>query len=204
MKKILPIALLALLLAGSAVAQERRNLNYNQLPRTAQAFLKTYLANLSTTQITQVTDSFKVQYVVMLTNSNQVVFNRDGSWRIVSMPRASVPETIIPPSIADFLTGRFGKRNWSVTMIAKEKEGYRITANEQTMLCTPESMARMNEAQRADQEFRDKHDGMSQGEVAAAKAKRKAEHFKRLGLNPDGSRDRVAGNGARKKSNGRP
>lgn len=204
MKKIFSIMLCLLLAVTCAVAQVRHNLNYNQLPKTAQAFLKTYLADLSTRQVTQAVDSFRVSYEVRLTNDNQVVFNRDGSWRIVSMPNATVPESIIPADIRDFLTRRYGKRGWSVTRIAKAEGGYNVTANGQPMFCNTESMARMDEEQREEREYRAKHNGMGRAEAAAAKNKRQAERNQKIGLHPDGSRDREAANGERKRSNGRP
>ncbi|MDY5969248.1 MAG: PepSY-like domain-containing protein [Bacteroidales bacterium] len=204
MKKIFPLLFCSLLAVTGVFAQERHNLSYNQLPQTAQIFLKTHLADLSARQITQIVDSFRVSYEVRLTNDNQVVFNRDGSWRVVSMPKTYVPQSIIPADISEFLTERFGKRNWNVTKIAKAKGGYNITANGQTLFCNAESMARMNKEMRDDAEYRAKHNGMSRDEIESEKNKKKTERYQKRGLNADGGRNREAANGKRKKSNGRP
>lgn len=202
MKKIAIFLLSVMMLTSSAYAIQRRNISANQLPRTARTYLQTYLADQSIRQVTEVTDEYKVTYEVQLTNGSLIVFNRDGGWKVISMPEQTVPRDIIPADIQMFLERNYG-RYWTVTRIAKVKEGYKVTVNGQELLCNTGNMKHMQNQIDADSTYRSKHDGLSESEVQAIHHKKVVKRRRALKIRDDGSKERETQD-KRIKSNGRP
>ncbi len=202
MKKHILLALAVLLVATGAMAAQRRNITFNQLPPSAQSYLRTYLADQSVRQCTEITDEYRVQYEVKLTNNSVVIFNRDGGWRSLYMPVNKVPHDILPAEVHEFLLKNYG-RNYEVTKIAKTKEGYRVTIDGNELLCSSNNMKHMQKQIDDNAAYRDKHDGQTREDVQYEKDKRTRDRRRFFNLNDDGSRNRETQD-KRVKSNGRP
>ena len=202
MKKVVIFLLSVMILASSAYAIQRRNIKPNQLPQTARTYLQTYLADQSIKQVTEVTDEYRVTYEVYLTNGSLIVFNRDGGWKVISMPDQTVPRDIIPADIQVFLERNYG-RYWTVTRIAKVKDGYKVTVNGQELLCNTGNMEHMQNQIDADSVYRSKHEGLSEREVEAIHHKKIVKRRRWLKIHDDGSKERETQD-KRVKSNGRP
>ena len=180
----------------------RRNIKPNQLPTSARTYLKTYLADQSIRQCTEITDEYKVVYEVLLTNGSVVVFNRDGGWHSINMPNQKVPHDIIPADVDVFLTRNYG-RNYTVTRIIKDSAGYRVTVDGNELLCNTQNMTHLQAQIDQDSAFRAEHNGLTQQEVNAIHQKKIRDRRKWFKINEDGSRNRETQD-KRIKSNGRP
>lgn len=202
MKKLTIFLCCLLMLAANTYAIQRRNIKPNQLPQTARTYLQTYLADQSIRQVTEVTDEYKVTYEVLLTNGSMIIFNRDGGWKVISMPEQTVPRDIIPADIQVFLERNYG-RYYSVTRIAKMKEGYKVTVNGQELLCNAANMAHMQFQIDADSIYRSDHNGLSESEMEAIHHKKVVKRRRFLKIHDDGSKERETQD-KRMKSNGRP
>ncbi len=202
MKKHILLALVMLMVATGAMATQRRNITFNQLPPSAQNYLRTYLADQSVRQCTEITDEYRVQYEVKLTNNSVVIFNRDGGWRSLSMPANKIPHDLLPADVHEFLLKNYG-RNYEVTKIVKAKEGYRITIDGNELLCRSSNLKHMQKQIDENTEFRAKHDGKTREDVQYEKDKRTRDRRRLFKLNDDGSRNRETQD-KRIKSNGRP
>ncbi len=202
MKKHILLAFVMLLVATGTMATQRRNITFNQLPPSAQSYLRTYLADQSVRQCTEITDEYRVQYEVKLTNNSVVIFNRDGGWRSLSMPVNKVPHDILPADVHEFLLKNYG-RNYEVTKITKVKEGYRVTIDGNELLCNSSNLKHMQEQIDEKAKYEAKHEGLSREEKQLKKDKRTRDRRRLFNLNDDGSRNRETQD-KRIKSNGRP
>lgn len=132
MKKLL-ILTLALVLAGSAFATDRKNIKRDQLPKAALRYAQDNFNNVSIRNIVQITDGSKITYEVKLVDNTLIIFNRDGGVRSVTADK-EVAEGAIPWGVRYYVKKHH--RGHKVTSVVKNLDGYTITLdNGKEVLC---------------------------------------------------------------------
>ena len=125
MKKLLFI-LLSMMSVSAALraGNEIRTTDPQKLPATAREFIATHFPD---TRIGR-TDS----YDVLLENGSDLEFDRRGQWTEIDAERTTVPQSIIPLRIADYLKRNYPDR--PVVKIDRDRRGYGIELSDGTDL----------------------------------------------------------------------
>ena len=105
MKKFFALSLLILSLL-SARADERP-IGFNELPATAQEFIKTHFPGVKMSYATKDAELTSTDYEVRLENGAKIEFNGKGEWTEVKNKASQVPTTIVPEGIAEYISQNF-------------------------------------------------------------------------------------------------
>ncbi len=101
---------LVVLIAGSsfqAIGQEKV-IQLNNLPNTAQQFVKTYYGNESVSLVKSEKETFSpIEYKVVFANGTEIEFDKNGEWKEVDAKGKSVPQAIVPTSIKNYVNKSF-------------------------------------------------------------------------------------------------
>ncbi len=112
---------------GFFTATARNNYSHNpaDLPNSAQTILKNnFKAEVSHIKIEKDFGKIK-EYDVVLTDGTEVTFDRHGNWKDIEVRQnGSVPSTLIPKSIADYV--KQNQKKVKITGIEKNRSGYEI------------------------------------------------------------------------------
>ena len=88
-------------------ADSNTPITIQQLPATAQTFLKTHFKNKKVLLVTKERDFTKVTYDVTCSDGTKMEFNNNGQWNEVDCRRSAVPAAIVPQTIATFVTAHY-------------------------------------------------------------------------------------------------
>ena len=104
MKKIL-LTLVAIFSAGvfSAMADNDKVINKNQLPAPAQQFINEHFAGIEITYAKEEWDFLKQSYEVRFANGTKIEFTGKGIWDEVECRFGEVPAAIIPQAIKEYV-----------------------------------------------------------------------------------------------------
>ncbi len=106
MKKILVFC--ATLLCSAAMMANDVLVTVDQMPASAQAFLKTYFPNDNIAYATaDRTMTFVTDYDVRLADGTEIEFNRDGSLRKIECKMRPMPEGIVPAKMVAYIQAAF-------------------------------------------------------------------------------------------------
>lgn len=108
MKKIF-VALLFILTVVFAANAKDEPKKLNELPATAQQFLKKYFEDKQFSYAIQDTDLFDGEYKVVFTDGDKVEFDSKGNWKDVECKKSfnGVPAGIIPDAIKKYLAQNY-------------------------------------------------------------------------------------------------
>ena len=125
MKKIL-LTLVAIFSVGifSAMADNDKVINKNQLPAQAQQFLSEHFAGIEITYAKEEWEVLKHSYEVRLADGSKLEFSSKGNWEEVDCQSGEVPSAIIPQPIKDYV-----EKNYAVAkilLIEKNRKDYEI------------------------------------------------------------------------------
>ncbi|MGN0187853.1 MAG: PepSY-like domain-containing protein [Paludibacteraceae bacterium] len=100
---------LMLCLATSLTACEKNDtpITFDDLPVISQEFINRHFGDLDIALILKDYDDLSFTYDVNFTNLYEVDFDKNGEWIKVDCQRDSVPEAIVPASIATYVNTRF-------------------------------------------------------------------------------------------------
>lgn len=108
MKKMLILTLAVLTLGIPAVhADNDRPIRLDQLPATAQQFIREYFPTQKVAYAKTERDFLDVSYEVVFVNSSKVEFSKNGDWKEVDCRYATVPAAIVPQQIAAYVRANF-------------------------------------------------------------------------------------------------
>lgn len=122
MKKNILILAAALFLSISAFAQNNVK-QFNQLPATAQEFVKTYFNDYTIQYIFSDKEFADVDYKIRFEDGTEIEFNAKGEWTDVSSKQNCIPTGFILKEITDYV--EMNHKNMCITDI--EREFNRIT-----------------------------------------------------------------------------
>ena len=102
MKKNILILAAALFLSISAFAQNNVT-QFEQLPATAQEFVKTYFNDYKVQYIFSDREFADVDYKIRFEDGTEIEFNAKGEWTDVSSKQKCIPTGFILKEITDFV-----------------------------------------------------------------------------------------------------
>lgn len=108
-----------------ASAQKNDRLNQNLLPTNAQAFVKKHFPNDQISYVLVDKEFMTTTYEVMLTNGHELEFSKNGEWKEIDTKKSSIPASIIPTPIANFLRQNVDSSIVTVH-IKRNSKGYEV------------------------------------------------------------------------------
>ena len=103
MKKVLVLLFAVLTLGFSAKADHDQVITFNQLPASAQEFLKQHFANKVPLVVTMDWDDYTIVYE----SGEKMEFDKQGNWKDIDCKTSHVPSAIIPEQIKTHVRATF-------------------------------------------------------------------------------------------------
>jgi hypothetical protein len=126
MKTIFKTLAVVLLMTTSLAANAQDKLiDLGQLPKQAQNFIKTYSSKLSVAYV-KLEDEFfsKKSYEVKMNDGSEFEFDKNGEWKEIDMKRKSIPLSLIPQAIKEYIEKSFPKNN--IVKLSRSSSKYEI------------------------------------------------------------------------------
>ena len=125
MKNIKALFLLVAIFAMSfnAKADHDQVITFNQLPQTAQTFLKQYFADKVPLVITMDWDDYTIVY----DSGEKVEFDKQGNWKEMDCRTSLVPVELIPEQIRSHIKATFP--GTTILKLDRNRRGYEVKLN---------------------------------------------------------------------------
>ena len=108
MKKIIIIALAVFSLGIiTAKADNDRLIAKENLPKKAQQFIDSNFKNSKITYVKDESYFLEKSYEVLFADGTKVEFNRKGEWKEIDCRRSSIPATIVPAKILEYVNSNY-------------------------------------------------------------------------------------------------
>ena len=126
MKKVmLTLAVVALLTTSMGANAQDKLIDLGQLPKQAQNFIKTYSSKLSVAYVKLEDELFsKKSYEVKMNDGSEFEFDKNGEWKEIDMKRKSIPLSLIPQAIKEYVEKSFPKNN--IVKLSRSSSKYEI------------------------------------------------------------------------------
>lgn len=124
MKKLLMLLVCLFTLQTMVSADNEKNIRINQLPQTAQQFIKQHFADSNVAIVKLETDFLQKNYDVIFTNGNKVEFDKQGNWKEVNCKYSMVPSPIIPNVIQQYISTNYPEAK--ILKIDRDKKDYEL------------------------------------------------------------------------------
>ena len=126
MKNIRFFLLMAVVMTMSltmSADDDERVITYQQLPQTAQTFLKQHFAKKVPLVVTADWDDFTIMYET----GEKIEFDKKGNWKEVTCRTSKVPSDIIPQQIKDYIQKNYPGK--SVVKLDRHRSVYEVKLN---------------------------------------------------------------------------
>ena len=125
MKKIMSVLAVLFLALNVACANEDRPIKVEELPASAQEFIKAHFP-ASTVSYAKIDDELVYkEYEVMLTDGVKIEFSGDGEWKDVDCKFGAVPAAIIPKKIANYVEKNYP--GVKIIKIDRDRRDYEVS-----------------------------------------------------------------------------
>lgn len=125
MKKLLMMVLCLSAAGTMAFAADDQPITVDQLPKSAQAFLKTHFAGVAVSHAKIDKELTSTDYDVVLANGFKVEFDGKGKWKDVDAPKGGeVSHKIVPTKIADYVKANYADRK--IEQINRDTRDYEV------------------------------------------------------------------------------
>lgn len=121
MKRLMILAFAILALVLTANASEDKPISFEQLPKTAQQFIKTHFADRTISLAKMDSDIIGKSYDVIFSNGDKLEFNSKGVWTTVECGYSVVPDAVVPAQILSYIKKNYP--NITIRKIDKEDRG---------------------------------------------------------------------------------
>ena len=126
MKKFLMLLAGVWMLAAAlpTSADNRRKIEFDNLPAAAQQFVK---ANFAGERMTHVWVEGRVldrDYGVVFTDGSRVEFDKNGQWEEIDTKYGKIPATVLPQGIRSYLRQNYP--NMPMKRVERDRKGYEI------------------------------------------------------------------------------
>jgi hypothetical protein len=121
-----------LLIASSFFAIAQKQQRKMKLPNEATTFLDANFKGIEIQEVKKEAEGTTFNYEIKLTNGAEIDFNNRGRWRKVASNTASLPISMLQPSV-----GQYIQKNYSGAKITQVKKGVRfnfVEINDKIML----------------------------------------------------------------------
>ena len=123
MKKLGLFLLMAVVMCMSVKADDDRVITYQQLPQSAQEFLKQHFSKLVPLVVTMDWDD----YTIMYESGEKIEFNKQGEWKDIDCRASHVPAVLIPQQIKSSVQQSFP--GTTIIKIDRNRRGYEVKLN---------------------------------------------------------------------------
>lgn len=123
MKKLF-LVLVCVFTMQVVMADNDKPIKLEQLPQTAQTFIKQNFPDLKVVLAKVDKDWFDTSYDVMFTNGDKLEFNKNGEWKELNCKHSMVPVKVIPAQIQKFVNDTYPGEK--VTVIEKDRYEYEV------------------------------------------------------------------------------
>ena len=127
MKKIKFFLLMAMVMTMSlnvmADDDDDRVITYDQLPQTAQAFLKANFATKVPLLVTADWDDFTIRYE----SGEKIEFDRSGNWKDIECYNSKVPTTAVPEQISSYISQNYPGK--SIIKLERHRSVFEVKLN---------------------------------------------------------------------------
>lgn len=126
MKTIFKTLIVIVLMATNLLANAQdKIITLSELPRTAQAFVKSY-ASVSDISYIKMEDKLfsKKSYEVKMKDGSEFEFDKNGAWKEVDMKHKAVPSALIPSAISAYVAKSFPQNK--IVKIARKSSKYEV------------------------------------------------------------------------------
>lgn len=128
MKRIIQSAVVALVclvaFSVSALADNDKPVNVNQLPATAQQTLKKHFSAKKVALAKMESGLFEKSYDVVFNNGEKVEFDRNGNWTEINCNMSSVPTGLVPAKITSYVKSTYP--GTKILQIEKDDNRYEV------------------------------------------------------------------------------
>ena len=124
MKKTLITLFVALVSFTTALADNDRAIQFNQLPQAAQTFLNSHFKNAKIAMVTAEREWLGQEYKVVFVNGDKIEFDSKGNWENIECKHSTVPKGAVPTAISKYLDETFPGSQ--VKEIDLDKRGYDV------------------------------------------------------------------------------
>ncbi|WP_160070222.1 PepSY-like domain-containing protein [Sphingobacterium bovisgrunnientis] len=119
------LAVVALLTTSMGANAQDKLIDLGQLPKKAQNFIKTYSSKLSVAYVKLEDELFsKKSYEVKMNDGSEFEFDKNGEWKEIDMKRKSIPLSLIPQAIKEYVEKSFPKNN--IVKLSRSSSKYEI------------------------------------------------------------------------------
>lgn len=123
MKKFM-FLLMCVLTMQVAMADNDKPITFEQLPQTAQQFVKQHFPDMKIAFVKMEKDWFEVEYSVMFLNGDKIDFRKDGQWKELKCRRNTVPMTALPAQIRKYVETNYPDAG--VLSVEKDRYEYEV------------------------------------------------------------------------------
>lgn len=124
MKKLLLLFVCLFTIQIMVKASDDKPVKVEQLPQSAQQFIKSYFNNSKVAIAKVETDWFDKSYDVIFTDGNKLEFDKLGNWKEINCKYSAVPTTVIPAQILKYISENYPEAK--VLKIERDKKDYEV------------------------------------------------------------------------------
>lgn len=124
MKKLFVMLVCLFSLQTMVKASDDKAIQVNQLPQSAQDFIKRHFSDTKVTYATVDNDVLKKDYEVGFANGCRIDFDSKGTWSGIECKTTSVPTIIIPAAIQTYVTKNHADAK--IVKIDRDPRGFEI------------------------------------------------------------------------------
>lgn len=124
MKRFFILTLFAAILGVGVASADDRAITTDALPSAAKEFLATTFPQQKVSMATIDKGVFDDEYKVLLNDGTQIEFDRNGNWESIKHKSGSIPTTIVPQPIVEFVGQRF--EGAKITKIERDNGTYEV------------------------------------------------------------------------------
>lgn len=130
MNKIIIIALAVFSLGIiTAKADNDRLIAKENLPKKAQQFIDSNFKNSKITYVKDESYFLEKSYEVLFADGTKVEFNRKGEWKEIDCRHSSIPATIVPAKILEYVNSNY--QDVRILQIERDRVDYEIKLSNQ-------------------------------------------------------------------------
>lgn len=119
------VIVMAIAMTAMSVQAQEKVLTVDQLPQTAQQFIKQHYDVKSVSHVIMEDDFFSSkEFKVALVDGTELEFDSKGQWTEVDPEKGTVPEAIIPGNIRSYISKSFP--NNKVEQISRSSRKYEV------------------------------------------------------------------------------
>lgn len=124
MKKLVFLFVCLFALQTVACADDDKPIQVSQMPQVAQQFINQYFSGQKIALSKMESKFFDKTYEVIFTNGNKMEFDKRGEWKEVDCKHGSVPVTIVPAAILNYVKTSYPDAQ--ILKIDRDSKGYKV------------------------------------------------------------------------------